>query len=89
MDSQAMKRAILLSAILLSGCAQLTTGHSPDKPKLIAPARNLLMTECNGPASEFDQCYIAAKQACPVGYEVIDWVRNYGSITRQIIFKCM
>jgi hypothetical protein len=83
-----MKTMILLLAIFVSACAQLADGRLPDKPKLIDPEQNVLETECNGFANELDVCYQAAKQACPSGYTVREWVRNYGSVTRKIIFKC-
>jgi hypothetical protein len=83
-----MKIVIFLSVIFLGGCAQLMNEQPPEKPRLIDPGQNLLVTECNGFASGFNVCYQAAKQVCPSGYKVDEWVRNYGSVTRQIIFKC-
>ena len=76
------------AALLLAACAQLTHGQAPAQAKVIDPAQNLVMAECNGFANEFDVCYQSAKQACPAGYTVEKWVRNYGSVTRQLIFKC-
>jgi hypothetical protein len=55
---------------------------------VIDPAQNLMMAECNGYANEFDVCYRTAQQACPAGYTVDQWVQNYGSVSRQLIFKC-
>lgn len=83
-----MKSALFPCMLLLAGCAQLTTGDTPDQPRLVDPANNLYVTQCNGYANEFDVCYRAAKQACPAGYVVNEWVWDYGSVARRIIFKC-
>jgi hypothetical protein len=83
-----MRSAIFPCLLLLAGCAQLTTGDTPDQPKLVDASQHLLMTQCNGYASEFDVCNQAAKQACPAGYVVNEWVREYGSVSRRILFKC-
>lgn len=65
-----MRTIILLSLLSLSACAQLTHGQGPAQAKVINPAQNLVMAECNGVANEFDVCYQTAKQACPAGYTV-------------------
>ncbi|HEY7986211.1 MAG TPA: hypothetical protein VIE17_04745 [Methylophilaceae bacterium] len=83
-----IKIVVFLCTTFFAGCAQLTHGQAPEPAKVIDPAQNLMMAECNGYANEFDVCYRTAQQACPAGYTVVQWVQNYGSVSRQLIFKC-
>jgi hypothetical protein len=83
-----MKRLILLAMICVSGCAQLSNIPAAEKPRVLDPQKHLLVTECNGFANDLGICYKAAREACPAGYSVDEWIINYGSVSRRLIFRC-
>jgi hypothetical protein len=66
-----MTRTILLSALLLTGCAHATKMGQPGQ----------FLVECDGAAVPLGKCYAKAAELCPRGYEVQHQERSNGPLT--------
>jgi len=61
-----MKKVILITVILLAGCASVKETYSPDGRKAFA-------LNCSGTARGWDKCYTAAGEKCGAsGYDILD-----------------
>lgn len=77
--------ALTLTTLALTGCA---SGPFSEKRDLEASSPQLgTVVSCNG-YKAWPDCYRAAKQACPSGFEVLAKEENLPTQTRTLRISC-
>jgi hypothetical protein len=79
---------IVISTILLLGCAQLMKGQ--EQPvNLINVKNKIFYTTCSGAVETWRNCYDKASRTCPNGYKISDKTENANGGYRTITFSCI
>ena len=74
-----------MTAILLTGCAQLM--HGQQQP-VVPKGQGTYFTTCSGTVEEWGSCSSKAKNTCANGYEVLDKAESAVGGKREMTFMC-
>ena len=80
-----MKYIVLVSAVLLSGCAQLMNGQIQP---VVLKKDNLYFTTCSGAVENMASCNKKAMDTCGKGYNILDKFQDAQGAIRTLTFEC-
>ncbi len=80
-----MKYIGLVSAVLLSGCAQLMNGQIQP---VVMKANNVYYTTCSGAVENMASCNKKAMDTCANGYNILEKFQDAQGAIRILTFEC-
>ena len=81
------KLLLVVTILLLNGCAQLQHGQM-QPVKMIDARNNIYFTTCGGAVEDWASCYDKASDTCAKSYSVIDKRDNGRGTQRDLTFQC-
>ena len=85
-----MRVLILVTLIsLLNACYALNNPSGTVQPVQYKNVKDgILFTTCSGTVEDSSSCNKKARNSCPNGYDVIEWVESPVGGKRELTFKC-
>ena len=77
-----MKKILICITLLCSACAYSRFLYTDEYSQMVYEAT------CNGEFLSIGDCYLKAKQDCPLGFDVKDTVVSERNAIRNLIYVC-
>ena len=86
-EIQKMKKTLLISLLVLAGCAQLQ--HGQEQPVTQKSAKeSIYLTTCAGSVEDWPSCYDKASRTCNKNYVILSKEDNNRGTKRELTFQC-